>query len=260
LSESRPFHAVCSNQVRSPLLPRRLGGRLRNTNSRFPWETGQRNLVKTIQDAANMRLLPREHGATVIWFSSVLLAFGTLREPPWTPGVIVFLAASVLAPVITGRLTSRSTVILRLQRNQIVLPVLSGLLTLIVPLGQIVMVGRLSFPFLAAWLVFLTYSSLGVVYTRDMVRSMLKESPPTWTSFSLSAVFIVAEVIALNAINRLSILALAIVVPLTVHRVIALSLIQRKASSTVERIRSVGFVQTGNLIAATIILALVSKL
>jgi hypothetical protein len=57
-----------------------------------------------------------------------------------------------------------------------------------------------------------------------------------------------------------SILALAIVVPLTVHRVVVLSVIKRKASSTVERIRSVGFVQTGNLIAATIILALVSKL
>jgi hypothetical protein len=89
---------------------------------------------------------------------------------------------------------------------------------------------------------------------------MLKESQPTWTTLSLSAVFIVAEVVALNTLNWLSIAAVAIVVPLTVHRVVLLSLIQRKGSSVVERIRRVGFVQTGNLIAATIILVLVSKL
>jgi hypothetical protein len=206
-----------------------------------------------------MRLLPREHGATVIWFSSLLLAFGMLRKPPSIAGFAVFLAASVLALLLTGELTRRSTVVVRMERHAILLPVLSGLLTLITPLGQVLMVGQLSPSVLAVWLVFLAYSSSGVVYTRDLVRSMLKESPPTWTNFSLSAVFIVAEVVTLNALNWLSIIALAIVVPLTVHRVAVLWLIQRRGSSAVERIRSVGFVQTGNLIAATIILALVSK-
>jgi hypothetical protein len=206
-----------------------------------------------------MRLLPREHGATVIWFSSLLLAFGMLRKPPSSAGFAVFLAASVLGLLLTGELTSRSTVVVRMERHAILLPVLSGLLTLITPLGQVLMVGQLSPSVLAVWLVFLAYSSSGVVYTRDLVRSMLKESPPTWTNFSLSAVFIVAEVVTLNALNWLSIIALAIVVPLTVHRVAVLWMIKRRGYSAVERIRSVGFVQTGNLIAATIILALVSK-
>lgn len=207
-----------------------------------------------------MRVLPREHGATVIWLASLLLAFGTLREPPWALGVVVFLAASVLALVLIGKLTSESKVIVRLERNLILLPVLSGLLTLIVPLGQIVMVGQLYFPVLADWLVFLTYCSSGVVYTRDLVRSVLKEAPPTWTSFNLSAVFIVSEVVTLSVVNWLSIATVAIIVPLTVHRVVVLSLIQRKGSSRIERIRGVGFAQAANLIAATIILALVSKL
>lgn len=207
-----------------------------------------------------MRLLPREHGATVIWFSSLLLAFGTLPEPLWVPGVVVFLAASVLVLVLIGRLTSESTAIVRLERNRTLLPVLSSLLTLIVPLGQVVMVGQLSLPVLAAWLVFLTYCSSGVVYTRDSVRSVLKEAPPTWTSFSLSAVIIVVEVVALSAANWLSIAAIAIVVPLSVNRVVVLSLNQRRGSSRVERIRRVGFAQAGNLIAATIILGLVSRL
>ena len=207
-----------------------------------------------------MRVLPREHGATAIWFSSVLLAFGMLRESPWTPSAIVFLAASVLALVVTARLTSGSIIIARLERSRTLLPVLSGFLTLIVPLGQIIMVGQLSLPVLTAWLVFLTYCSSGVVYTRDLVRSVLKEVSPTWTSFNLSAVLIVSEVVILNAVNWLSIATVTIMVPLTVHRVVALSLIQRKRSSKIERIRGVGFAQAGNLIAATIILALVSKL
>ena len=207
-----------------------------------------------------MRLLPREHGATAIWFSSVLLAFGTLRELPQILGVLVFLTASVLALVVIGRLTSRSVVIARLERNRTLLPVLSGLLTLIVPLGQIIMVGQLPLPVLAAWLIFLTYCSSGVVYTQDLVRSVLKQTLPTWTSFNISAVFIVSEAIIMNAVNWLSIAIVTITVPLAFHRVVVLSLIQRKGSSKIERIRTVGFTQAGNLIAATIILALVSKL
>ena len=206
---------------------------------------GRNGLSSEKSSGRQMRLLPREHGATVIWFSSLLLTFGALREPPWAPGVVVFLAASVLVLVLIGRLTSGSIVIARLEQNLILLPVLSSLLTLIVPLGQIVMVGQLPLPVLAAWLVFLTYCSSGVAYTRDLVRSILKESPPTWTVFSLSAVFIVAEVVTLNALNWLPIAAVTIIVPLTLHRVVVPSLIQRKGSSKVERIREVGFTQPG---------------
>jgi len=93
-----------------------------------------------------------------------------------------------------------------------------------------------------------------------LVRSVLSEASPTWTSFNLSGVLIVSEVVTLNVVNWLTIAAVAIIVPLTVNRVVVLSLIQRKGSSRIERIRGVGFAQAGNLLAATIILALVSKL
>jgi hypothetical protein len=207
-----------------------------------------------------MKLLPKEHGATAIWFSSLLLAFGTLREPPSIPSVIVFLAASVLTLVLTARITSDSAAIVRLERNATLLPILSSLLTLIVPLGQIIMVRQLSIPVIGVWLVFLAYCSSGVVYARDLVRSVLKETPPKWASFSLATVFTLAVVLALNAVSWLSIAAVAVIVPLTVHRVVVPQLIRRKVSLKVERIREVGFTQAGNLITATIILAFVSKL
>jgi hypothetical protein len=207
-----------------------------------------------------MKLLPREHGASAIWFSSLLLPFGTLRQPPWAPGVVVFLAASVLALIVMGRLTSRSKVIARLERSPTLLPVLSSPLTLLVPLGQILMARQLTLPVLAVWLVFLTYCSSGVVYTRDSVRSVLKEAPLTWTSFSLSAAIILVQVVTLSAAHWLSIIAIAVVVPLSINRVIVLLLTQRKGFSKIERIRGVGFTQAGNLIAATIILDLASRL
>ena len=172
-------------------------------------------------------MLPREHGASAIWFSSLLLPFGTLRQQPWAPGVAVFLAASVFALIVTGRLTTRSKVIARLERDPLLLPILSSSLTLLVPLGQILMVGQLPFPILAVWLVFLTYCSSGVVYTRDSVRSVLKEAPLAWTSFGLSAAIVLAEVAILSAAHWLSITAIAVVVPLSIHRVIVLLLTQR---------------------------------
>jgi len=206
-----------------------------------------------------MKLLPREHGATTIWFSSLLFAFGTLREQPWIPAVLAFLAASVLALFLVGRLTRGSIRVARLERNSILLPVLSGLLTLIAPFGEIVMVGQISLHILAAWVVFMTYCSCGVVYTRDSVRSVLNEAPPAWTSFILSAVILAAEIVTLNAIDWLSIIAVAAAAPLIVHRAIVLSLIQRRSSSKARRIRGVGFAQAGNLIATVIILALASR-
>ena len=81
-----------------------------------------------------------------------------------------------------------------------------------------------------------------------------------WIDFSFSAVLLVVESVILNMINRLSIAAMTVVVPLTFHRVVVQSLIQRKSSSRIERIRVVGFAQAGNLIAATVILVLVSRL
>ena len=226
----------------------------------FPGSADRNGLGSEKSSRRQMRLLPREHGATVIWLSSLLLAIGMLPEQPSALGVFVFLAASVLALVIIGKLTSGSKVIIRLERNPILLPVVSGLLTLIVPLGHIVMVGPLSLPVLACWLVFLVYCSSGVVYTRDLVRSVLKETAPTWTSFVLSTIFIVIMVVTMSTLDWLSLAALAILVPFAVHRAVVLLLIQRGGSSRVERIRRVGFLQAGNLMAAAIILAVVSRL
>jgi hypothetical protein len=188
-----------------------------------------------------------------------LLAFGTVQERPWIPGIVLFLVASLLVLLLLGRLTSRSAMMVRLERNRSLLPILSGLLTLIIPLGQILMVGQLSLRVLAAWFVFLTYCSSGVVYTQGLVRSVLKERPPTWTSLGVSAVIIGAEVVALNALKWLSIAALTIDLPLIIHRLMVQSTIGN-ASSKLQRIRRVGFAQAGNLVTVVIILALSLRL
>jgi len=206
-----------------------------------------------------MKLLPKEHGASAIWFSSVIFALTALPKPPWFPGIVIFLVVSIIALVVTGRLTGGSKIIMRMERNAFLLPVLSSLLTLLVPVGQMLMVWQLSVQFLAIWIVFLTYCVSGVVYTRDMVRSVLKDSPLRWASFILSVALVTAEIVSLSAFDWLSLTAFAVVIPLMVHRIIVLLLMKRKDSSKIERIRAVGFTQAGNLVAAALILAWVLR-
>jgi len=207
-----------------------------------------------------MELLPREHGATAIWFSSLLLALGSLREPPSPLRALGFLAVAVLTLIFIAKLTSNSKSIARSERNSTLLPLFSGLVTLVAPLGQIMMTGWLSISGLATWLVFLAYCSTAAVYTRGLVRSVLRGTPAAWTAFIISAVLLVVEAVLLNMIAWLSIAAVAVVVPLIAHRIVVPRLAQREGLSRMSRIRIVGFAQAGSLLAATVILILVSRL
>ena len=55
-----------------------------------------------------MAILPREHGATVIWLASLILALATLDETPSAVGLVVFVTASVVALLLLTQLTGGS--------------------------------------------------------------------------------------------------------------------------------------------------------
>ncbi len=207
-----------------------------------------------------MRLLPREHGATAIWLASVLLALLALPGWPSLLAAIIFGAGSLLALLLVGALTGRSAVLLRLERNPNLLPALSSPLTLIVPFGYVLMAGTLSLAILSVWLVFLVYTTTGIVYTGEAVRAILKEAAPAWRWLLFSAALLVAESAALAELGWLSLASLAVLAPLFVH---CLAVRVHPASEPVpraRRIRAVGFAESANLIAAAVILALVSRL
>jgi hypothetical protein len=91
-----------------------------------------------------MKILPREHGATVIWFVSILALMLIITTVPPPQFLILFLVASVAILLSAGQITSRSQKLIRIQRNRLFLPVLSSSLTFILPLGEIIMFGILS--------------------------------------------------------------------------------------------------------------------
>ncbi len=207
-----------------------------------------------------MRLLPREHGATASWFASVLLAFLVLPGwPPILPGV-GFACAALLALVLLGALTGRSAVVMRLERNPMLLPALSSPLTLIVPFGYLVMAGPLTLTIVSVWLVFLVYTATGIVYTGDAVRAVLKETAPGWGLLLASAGVLGVEAAVLAGLGWVSPAAVAVLAPLFVHR---LAIPTRGSSSHVpkaRRIRIVGVAESANLIAAAVVLAWASRL
>ncbi len=207
-----------------------------------------------------MRLLPREHGATAIWLASVLLAFLVLPDWPQALPAGVFVGVALLTLVLVGALTGSSAILLRAERDRYLLPALSSPLTLFVPLGFILMAGPLNVTLVGVWLVFLVYMATGTVYTGDAVRAVLRGASPGWSVLVASAVILGIESAVLAALGWLSAASVAVVAPLFVHR---LALSMRAPARDVpkaRRIRRLGFAESGNLVIAVIILALVSRL
>ena len=208
-----------------------------------------------------MRVLPREHGATVIWLSSLIIALATLDEAPSVIGLAAFVTASVAALVLLAKLTGGSAAVMRIERNIVLLPILSGLLTLIVPLGHVLMLGQLSKSILAVWFLFLTYTVAGVVYTRIAVRAVLGRTKSSLATCMIPVSFIlVAEVAVLSAIGWLHSAAAIIVGPSLFWWLAITSLSESEASSRTGIVRRVGIMQSANMIAVSIILAVVSRL
>lgn len=208
-----------------------------------------------------MRVLPREHGATVIWLSSLVLALGTLREAPGVVGLVAFVVASALALVLLAQLTSRSVAVMRMERDPILLPTLSGALTLVVPLGHLAMVGRLPAEVLAVWLLFLTYTVAGVFITRIGVRAILRRTTPALSgSILLASVALGAEAILLSAFGSLRIEAAAVLAPLFAYWRAIEYLSRSKVVARAGIVRSVGFAHSADTLAAVAILVVVLPL
>jgi hypothetical protein len=208
-----------------------------------------------------MRILPREHGATVIWLASLVLALASLTATLSPVRLAGFVAAAVLALVLLGRFTSGSVAVMRMERHAVLLPLLSGLLTLVVPVGELVMLGRSSPPILAAWLLFATYTMAGVVLTRVGVRAILRRRTPAMArGVLLVAAVVAAEVVAVHWLGWLDVASVAILVPLVVYWRGNVRLSRSEETPRTRVVRRVGFAQSGNMIAVAAILAVVLRL
>ena len=207
-----------------------------------------------------MRLLPREHGATAIWLASVVFAFLILPGAPGLLPSVSFVAVCLAALLLVAAFTGRSAVLVRLERNPNLLPALSSPLTLIAPLGYVLMAGPLTWTVLAAWLVFLVYTATGIVYTGEAVRAVLKDAPPNARLLAASAVLLAAESAVFAVLGWLSLASVAVLVPLLAHRLAGRTRLSPESAPKARRIRTLGFAESANLLAAAAILALASRL
>ncbi len=210
-----------------------------------------------------MKILPREHGATVIWLSATLMAVLTMM--PVSPSLLrlaLFLGASVTILPLTARLTGRSPTLLRIQRNRLFLPIISGGLTLITPLGYYIVFGTISPKALAIWMLFLTYTTVSVTIIQRKVQELLqrKESSPTLILLPGLAVF-TAESVLLSSIGLLHPTIILSLAPLLLMGLYLRSQhgLEAKSDLRIKAIRRIGFQQTGNMIAFVLILATLSK-
>ncbi len=206
---------------------------------------------------ALVRLLPREHGATAIWFASVLLAFLVLPVAPSILPLMGFLGVAAAALLFVGALTGRSAVLLRMERNPSLLPALSSPLTLIVPIGYVIMAGPPSVRIVSVWLLFLVYTATGIAYTGEAVRAVLKGVAPARGPLVVSATLLVVESALLSAVGWLSAASVAVLAPLFIHRLASRS--QPSPVSKSRSIRRLGLAESANLIACAVILAVVSR-
>ncbi|MFQ6135420.1 MAG: hypothetical protein ACE5KU_06390 [Nitrososphaerales archaeon] len=209
-----------------------------------------------------MKILPREHGATVIWLSSVLAAVLTVPTFPSPTRLYLFLGVSTAILLLTAQLTRRSPTLIRIQRNRLFLPIISGSLTLITPLGYYIMFGTISTRILAIWLLLLTYTVVSVTLVQGKVQGLIqrKESSSSYIVPLGLAVFIV-ESLPLFSSGLLHPAVLLSLAPLLFMWFYLRSrrVLEADSDSKIKVIRRIGFQQTGNMMAFVLILAILSR-
>lgn len=172
-----------------------------------------------------------------------------------------FLAGAVLALVLLARVTGGSVAVMRMERDPILLPVLSGLLTALIPLGELLMFSRLTPPVLSVWAIFATYTMAGVVLTRVAVRAVLgRKAPRMATGILLVSAVVAVEAVVVHTAGWMHVSAVLVLLPLALFWRKAEVVARPSERPLAGRIRSIGFAQSGSMFAAAAILAIVPRL
>ncbi len=208
-----------------------------------------------------MRLLPREHGATIIWLSATICAVATLPAMPSPVHLLFFIGASILFLVFIGFITSNSKVVMRMERNRVVLLLTSGLLSLIIPFGHLIMFWQITMRVMAIWLLFAIYTAIGVVYIQEAVRAFRNRRRPVLAVFVVSgtAIYVIVA-ITLHFIGWLNVVSVAAVIPLFVLWLWMRRWVPPEGLPKVRIVKKIGLRQTANMLAFTFVLAVLSWL
>jgi len=90
-----------------------------------------------------MKVLPREHGATVIWFVAIHASIFSISYTSSILRLFIFLIVAIAILMLTSYLMNVVPTIIKIQKNRFLLPIVSSILTLIAPLGHYIMFGTI---------------------------------------------------------------------------------------------------------------------
>jgi len=210
-----------------------------------------------------VKILPREHGATVIWFASILTAFLTMSTYPSVLNILIFLSVSFAILILIAQMTSFSLMIIQMQLNEFILPIITGLLTSITILGYYIMFETVSTKNLGIWLLLLTFTIISVTLVQKEVQGLLrmKENPISHIVilglgvFSVEFIFI----ISIGLMHPSIILSIAPLISMWIY-LKRNHMAKSNTNSKVKIIRGIGYFQSWNVIIFVLILSVLSRL
>ncbi|HEY4699003.1 MAG TPA: hypothetical protein VIH27_01340 [Nitrososphaerales archaeon] len=203
-----------------------------------------------------MKFLPREHGVTVIWFSSLLSVILFAPSYHSITRLFLFIVISIAILFAIGIVTRVSTTLIRFQRS-LLLPLISSSLTLNTLIGYYLLIGSISIKILSVWILFFTYTLTNVSLIQRYIKKITNRKESVSLFFILMGImlYLIEYTLfcLLGIINTSVIYSLMplIIMWLYIRKVVN----PNNSRATIYRIKRIGFLQTITMITFIIILA-----
>lgn len=209
-----------------------------------------------------MKILPREHGATVIWFVSILASVLTIPFVPSISRISIFFIVSAVILMLTSYITNVAPILIKIRRNQIILPIISGGLTLITPLGHFIMFGTVNETIFSVWVFLLTYTIFSVFFIQKKIKSLIQRKENSSLLLFLFSIIIFgfeSSMFFLLGWVQLSIFLIILPVVIMWFFLKDQQIINKLSKSNNQIIKSIGLFQTINMIFFVVLLTFLIK-
>ncbi|MDP7658126.1 MAG: hypothetical protein QF812_02840 [Nitrososphaerales archaeon] len=210
-----------------------------------------------------MKIFPREHGVTVIWFASILTAFLTMSTYPSILNILFFLFVSFTILILMAQMTRLKLIITQMQFNGLILPIITSLLTSITILGYYIMFETVYAKNLSIWFLLFTFTFISVTLVQKEIQGILqiRKNPSSHIVFLGVVVFSTEFIIIIifRLMNPAIILSIIPLISMWIY-LKRTHLDKLNTDSKVKKIRRIGLFQSLNVILFVLILAVIYRL
>jgi hypothetical protein len=206
------------------------------------------------------KYLPREHGASVIWLSSMILLI-SLSELTNPFQIILTIVFSLAVLEFIALISRRSYSIILAEKNPLFLILLSGSVTLIVPIGFYLITNHFLIKTAVTWLLLFTYTTLNVFLSQRSVQNILFNEKKSISLVVLGGTLLLATENLFYALSGLMpSLIFVSMTPFLLTLFLSKKIERISSDGSVPKtalIRKVGLLQSANLISFSIIVSII---